>query len=272
MKRAVFYALTFLFVQLVVTYFVCSAWLMATGMPAATAIQTTLTGKLVFNIPMLLAANATADVVLLFMFLKLRWCETSPKYLRTRPWTVFFWCFIAGLGTIVPAQFLQEMLPELPNIAEESLKNMLTTPFGFVVICILASIVEEVVFRGAILRSLLGWTHSLWTAIVVSALLFAVVHMNPAQMPHAFVAGLLLGWMFCRTGSILPGILYHWVNNTFVYVWTNLMPQAADMTLRELFGGSEARVLLALGCSLLILLPALFQLNIRMKKAGENTK
>jgi hypothetical protein len=88
--------------------------------------------------------------------------------------------------------------------------------------------------------------------------------MNPAQMPHAFLIGLLLGWMYWRTDSIVPGVVYHWVNNTVAYVMYNLYPNP-DLTLVELFG-SEQKVLMALGFSLLIFLPSLFQLNQRLAK------
>jgi membrane protease YdiL (CAAX protease family) len=88
--------------------------------------------------------------------------------------------------------------------------------------------------------------------------------MNPAQTPHAFLIGLLLGWLYYRTDSIVPGVVYHWVNNTVAYVMYNLYPNP-DLTLVELLG-TEQKVLMALGCSLLIFLPSLFQLNQRLNK------
>jgi membrane protease YdiL (CAAX protease family) len=128
----------------------------------------------------------------------------------------------------------------------------------------LAPLAEELVFRGAVLRALLRWNSRHWVGISISALLFALIHMNPAQMPHAFLIGLLLGWMYYRTDSIVPGVVYHWVNNTVAYVLFNLYPDP-DLTLMDLFG-SQQRVLMALGFSLCIFLPALFQLNLRLKK------
>jgi membrane protease YdiL (CAAX protease family) len=88
--------------------------------------------------------------------------------------------------------------------------------------------------------------------------------MNPAQMPHAFLIGLLLGWMYYRTDSIVPGVVYHWVNNTAAYIMYNLYPNP-DLTLLDLFGSQRA-VMMALGFSFCIFLPALFQLNLRLKK------
>ena len=137
--------------------------------------------------------------------------------------------------------------------------------YGYLAVGLLAPLAEEVVFRGAVLRALLRWKEGRpWLAIAISALLFSAAHMNPAQLPHTFLVGLLLGWMYYRTDSIVPGVVLHWVNNTVAYVMFNLYPNP-DMTLLDLFG-SQQRVLMAVGFSLCIFLPALFQLNQNMKK------
>ena len=139
---------------------------------------------------------------------------------------------------------------------------------GYVVVGLLAPLVEEVVFRGAILRALLKWNQNHWLCIAISAALFGLSHFNPAQMPHAFLAGLLLGWMYYRTGSIVPGVVVHWVNNSMAYALYNISKAAygtGDPTMAQLFG--EQRVLLAVLFSLCILIPAIYQLNLRMKRA-----
>ena len=60
---------------------------------------------------------------------------------------------------------------------------------------------------------------------------------------------------------------FHWANNTIAYVLYNVLP-APDATLIQIFGGSQTRVLMAVGFSLCILVPAIIQLNLRLKKAG----
>jgi membrane protease YdiL (CAAX protease family) len=129
----------------------------------------------------------------------------------------------------------------------------------------LAPLAEELVFRGAILRALLRWHKNAWVGIAISAVLFAIIHMNPAQMPHAFFVGLLLGWMYYRTDSIVPGVVFHWVNNSVAYVLYNLYPDPS-LKLVDILGGQQQSVWMALGFSLLIFLPALFQMNLRLKK------
>ena len=70
---------------------------------------------------------------------------------------------------------------------------VMRNPWGYLAVGLLAPLVEEIVFRGAILKSLLSAFRSHWAAIVVSSLLFAFVHGNPAQMPHAFLVGIQIG-------------------------------------------------------------------------------
>jgi hypothetical protein len=90
--------------------------------------------------------------------------------------------------------------------------------------------------------------------------------MNPAQMPFAFLAGWLLGWMYWRTGSILPGMAYHWANNSAAYIIYHAYPDK-DMKLIDLFKGSELHVYMAVFFSLLICLPAIYQLYLGMRRA-----
>ena len=108
-----------------------------------------------------------------------------------------------------------------------------------------------------------------WAAIALTALIFALIHGNIAQGVHAFIIGLALGWLYARTRSVLPGIVLHWVNNTIAYLMFNLMPNLADGKLIDYFHGSERSMYLGLLFSLCILVPALFQLAARMKRADE---
>ena len=157
------------------------------------------------------------------------------------------------------------MLPALPRVIQSQLVELLRHPLGFVAVGLLAPLVEEIVFRGAILRALLSQFSKAWVAILISAVLFAAIHANPAQMPHAFVVGLLLGWMYWRTSSILPGMVYHFVNSAVASVMANIVKDP-DAPLATYFGGSDALVLRAVAFSLCIALPALFQLWKRLKK------
>ena len=252
MKNALIYTIVFAAIQVVVSMLVQGVWMLVMGKESA------------MNATGMIITMAVFSVLTMVVFLWAKWSVVSRHWVRTRPWFVLFWCVLAALGALIPSVWIQEHMPELPNIVEGEFDMIMKDRWGYLVVGLLAPLAEEMVFRGAVLRSLLRWKENPWIGIVISAVLFAVIHMNPAQMPHAFLIGLLLGWLYYRTDSIVPGVVYHWVNNTVAYVMYNLYPNP-DLTLVELFG-TEQKVLMALGCSLLIFLPSLFQLNQRLKK------
>ncbi|EHQ29261.1 CPBP family intramembrane glutamic endopeptidase [Mucilaginibacter paludis] len=94
--------------------------------------------------------------------------------------------------------------------AELSDPNLFTIIMGIVA----APILEEILFRGIILNGLLK-NYSPQKAIIVSAAIFGLVHLNPWQAIPAFLGGLLMGWMYWKTNSIIPGMLIHFANNLF---------------------------------------------------------
>lgn len=254
MKKAIVYTLAFAAIQILVPY------LIQTFLGVLTSKESTSV-----NATQMIISLAASSFAIIALFLYLHWAEVSRSYVRSHPWDSLFWCAIAASGVIIPSSFLQEQMPELPNIVEQEFDMILRDRWGYFAVGLLAPVCEELVFRGAILRALLGCISRHWLAIAISALLFALIHANPAQMPHAFLVGLLLGWLYYRTSSIVPGIVYHWVNNSVAYVVYNLYP-IPQMKLIDLFG-SQRTVVAAVLFSLLILLPALYQLNLRLRKA-----
>lgn len=256
MKRKVFdiivYVMVFLAIQVVVTFGIQILWRVCSGSTDVSSL-------------MLMVTMVLFNLLTILVFLLARWAKVSRKYLQSHPWFTLFWCAMAAIGMLVPSMWLQEQLPKLPNLVGDQLGMILNNEYGYVAVGLLAPVAEELVFRGAILRTLLQWKTNHWLPIAISAMLFALVHGNPAQMPHAFLAGLLLGWMYYRTDSIVPGVVLHWVNNTVSYILYHLLP-APEAPLITLFGGSERHVHLAVIFSLCIFLPSLYQLYLRLKK------
>ena len=255
MKKAIIYTLLFVAIQALLPVLIQQTLGLITGTVPA------LDAKLMI---ICLTANSIAVLALFFL---MRWTQVSRSYVRSRPWAVLFWCALAAAGAVIPSTWLQEQMPELPNFAEQEFDMILKDRWGYLAVGLLAPVCEELVFRGAVLRSLLRWAGHHWVAIAISALLFALVHANPAQMPHAFVIGLLLGWLYYRTDSVVPGVVYHWVNNSIAYVVYNLYPDPS-LRLIDILGGSQRSVAAAVLFSLFILLPSLYQLNLRLRKAA----
>ncbi len=267
--EVIWYMVVFLLIQVIVqgTASVVEAYL--AGGDLKSSFANGLANADNIGITALIISNVVSSLLTIIIFLKAKWTLWARDYLATRPWGVVFWVIILSFGLIIPTMWLQEELHlEMPKEMEELFTSVCSTPYGYFTLAVLAPWAEEVVFRGAILRKLLEiFSHQMhWVAIVISAIIFGAVHMNMAQGVNAFVLGLLLGWMFYRTGSIFPGIVLHWANNTIAYILVRLRPDLSNASLTDICGGDENKVLLYVGFSMLIVIPAIFQLFIRMKK------
>lgn len=87
---------------------------------------------------------------------------------------------------------------------------------NFIRICLLAPIVEEILMRGYILNSLQN-KYDVVIALLVSSLLFAVLHFNFVQTLSAIVCGLILGLLYISTGSLFCCILAHSLYNAISF-------------------------------------------------------
>lgn len=110
----------------------------------------------------------------------------------------------------------------------------LTTLGGFVVgilsLAVAPAICEELIFRGIIYS---GLEHKLGykKAIVMSALLFALMHTSIQQTAYQIIIGLMLGYAFYLTGSLLAPIILHFSNNFIIVVLNAVLSQ--DTTVVE---------------------------------------
>lgn len=89
---------------------------------------------------------------------------------------------------------------------------------GFIFIgTILAPLGEETFFRGWLyttLKEKIGWKK----AMMLSALLFALVHVYPSQIVPIFFIGLVLAYVYEKTGSIWVSMIMHGVNNLIAFL------------------------------------------------------
>ena len=89
--------------------------------------------------------------------------------------------------------------------------SVLFNTFTFISVVILAPIFEELIFRGMILNTLTKYNKMF--AIIVTSLLFGLLHLNITQAIPAFFMSLVLCYMYVQTDSILVTILAHAGNN-----------------------------------------------------------
>ena len=100
----------------------------------------------------------------------------------------------------------------------EHRQQLLSGIAGALHACIFGPIVEEIGFRGLVLDGLLKTRCRPWLAILISALLFALLHGLGANFVTALLFGILAGWLYWRTGSIIPGLIIHVTNNSLTAI------------------------------------------------------
>lgn len=172
------------------------------------------------------------------------------------------------LGTIA-LDLLSELI-SLPNIVEDQMIDMCREPWGMLAIAIGAPIGEEIMFRWGIMGHLLRRNSSVPTAILVSAVLFGLMHMNPAQVFFAAAMGIMLGILYWRSGNILWPIILHVLNNSVacLQVWL-LGDKVKEYSLVDTFGGNTM-AWYAIGILSTLSISVLCYYALNGKREGEN--
>ena len=158
-----------------------------------------------------------------------------------------FWLLLLPILLVTPAlvlmlgtlnEWLTRLLPlsaweadAFARMADGSLAMVLS-------VCVLAPVLEEMLFRGIVLRSFL-LLYPRGAAIAGSALLFGFAHLNIHQFLVALVIGGLSGHLYARTRSLLPSISLHAAFNTAITLLGSVQPDEAAETA-EAVGPSVA--------------------------------
>ena len=133
---------------------------------------------------------------------------------------VFLWIavtvFMAGFVIVLSEMdnLLQYILP-VPEIFRDIFQTLMVEQIFIIAIIsvgIIPAFTEELLFRGLILDGLKN-NYSKRKAIIISALLFGIIHLNPWQFYSAFIIGLISAWICIETNSILLSIYIHFFNN-----------------------------------------------------------
>lgn len=109
-------------------------------------------------------------------------------------------------GIITPLGLLLPMPDSIKKMFMELIQQ--TGPMSFFTMVVAAPIFEELIFRGIILDGLLK-KYTPLKSILISALLFGLVHLNPWQFITGFILGIFSGWVYYHTRSLLACIIIH---------------------------------------------------------------
>lgn len=160
-----------------------------------------------------------AIVLTLVFLLKVTRLKTKDlRIMLPAPWSPGF-CLSVFLGVANLANLAGALINRLtgsPATSEMLPSGGPELLMQFLALCVMPAIAEELLFRGAF-QGLMRPCGSA-AAIFAPALLFGVLHLDLAQGLTAFACGVFLGWLAERSGSILPGMLLHLVNNTLAFL------------------------------------------------------
>ena len=166
------------------------------------------------------------------------------------------------LPCVESMRIMFDAMPALKSLVEEYARSFTPGPeaapalglttqlqrwLAFLMLVVVGAVSEEIAFRGFILSGL-RQRYKPATAIFLSSFLFALSQMNVFQFVPHFLLGAVLSFLVLRSGSILPGILFHLIYNALV-IGPGLLPQefqylgyadasfAAHYVLREVLAG-----------------------------------
>jgi membrane protease YdiL (CAAX protease family) len=219
-----------------------------------------------------LAANSAAEVLALAIVplavVHLHGGRTVADTARTvglgrPPWRAIAGAVLAGACTWyvllrIALPILEVM--ERERVAEDISRSVLgdNLPLGAILLAsaLVPGVCEELLHRGVLLPALTSRTGrraQQALAVVVTALMFALMHLEPARIVATFVLGLAAGFLSLRTGSLWPAIALHTTNNaaTILVATSQMDPIAAalhrhpDVGLTIAIAGSTAGLALA---------------------------
>ena len=188
------------------------------------------------------------------LFLKSRGVSTVSECLEMPKDKMMFVCMVlAGFMLSLGVNYLSTYITKLIELIGFSLQDVNyptpETPSGWVIYLIEISIVpplcEEFAMRGVVMQPLRKYGETF--AIVMSALVFAVMHGNLTQVPFAFMAGVVIGYAVCKTGSLWTGMAIHFLNNAFSVGTEYLIENVSDVFTQNIIYYSALGVIVLLG-------------------------
>lgn len=207
-----------------------------------------------------LIAYALSMVILLAFGIKMRRSFKFPWNKVSFPILVLTIPMILSLGILIEP--LINAIP-MPDLFKAYFNSVLTKDvYTFLMIAVAAPLLEELVFRGIVLQGFLK-RYSPAQAIIWSAVIFGVAHLNPWQFLAAFSMGLVIGWVYWKTNSILPGMLIHFINNASSFLML-LFTSDNFTTTQQLMGDGKAYYVFY-GMCIPIFIGSLFLIQQRLK-------
>lgn len=181
-----------------------------------------------FTLPLSFLIGGGVAIYILLNYVGTKWKSILEHLWKPSSLAVLFLSILLYLFSLPFVEFVSSMVPtqgvpyleELYRKLSQSFEMMLDYKVaGFITVCVLAPIIEEIIFRGILLRGLLQNGTSPILAIVLSSALFGMAHLNPWQFLGAGMLGAVFGFVYYRTKSLWICVFLHALNNMISYVF-----------------------------------------------------
>lgn len=148
---------------------------------------------------------------------------------------VLLWPIVSGTSMV--SAYVAGLLRGQPVdvIAHETLKELAESPAGpwlavmSILVVFVAPVLEEVLYRGILQRTMTSLDMGRWTSIVITSVVFVTMHLGAASghaLPPLFVLSLGFGWAYERTGRLAAPITMHVLFNAanLALAWATMEP------------------------------------------------
>lgn len=159
-----------------------------------------------------------------------------------------FYCFLISIVCLIGfSQITTAFIEFLELLGYSSvLSNFVINTFWqyllyVLVSCITPAVCEELLFRGVIASGLKQF--GFMVALIVSSVIFTLMHGNAEQTVHQFIIGIVVGYIFLKTGNLWLGVLIHFFNNfisiTEYYILITISKNSGSSILDETVSSSS---------------------------------
>lgn len=153
-------------------------------------------------------------------FLEIAPLKCKPKYYLIAVMLIFGLLFVLSWVNTVTVKFFKLFGYEESEGLQE-LENHISGMSGWglipalLFVAVIPAVMEELLFRGLILRNTEHTAGSI-AAIFLAGFVFSLFHGSPEQTVYQFILGCIFALITIRSGSILPAVLMHFINNALV--------------------------------------------------------
>ncbi|MCR5445711.1 MAG: CPBP family intramembrane metalloprotease [Bacteroidales bacterium] len=162
-------------------------------------------------------------VLMTIVYLGKHYVELSFGRIERRAASVGISVLIASAYVLVMVSVftlidIEHLFPKEVETLEKTGEHLFPGIAGLLYGCIFCPVLEEIGLRGILLGGLLKSQCRPWLAILITAVIFALLHGVGVHSLVSFVFALIVGWLYWRTGSIFLCMIIHVVNNSLSFI------------------------------------------------------